>query len=341
MDFFSRIELRKSPVTISYHDKNMLIGSCFAENIGNKFIEYKFQTDLNPFGILYNPESIAMSIRRLLENRRLDSEVLFLHEGLYHSFSHHSSFSDISKENCLHNINERLTISSGNLQKTNHLFITWGTAYVYRLKETGQVIANCHKLPAILFLRERLTVQHIVEQWEKLLTDLLAMNKELTIFFTVSPVRYWQDGVFENQLSKSTLLLAVEQLQKRFPERTVYFPAYELMMDELRDYRFYAEDFFHPSKTAIQYIWERFTDTYMNEQTQQLMKEVNQIKKALNHRPLNQHSESYKQFISQTLLKIDQLNKKMPYICFKNEISNKGYCDNYRFEVYGFKQLPD
>ena len=322
MIFFSHIEIPKSSIKISYHDPVMLFGSCFAENIGNKFIAYKFQTDLNPFGILYNPESIALSIRHLMENKRWESEELILHDGFYHSFSHHSSFSDISKEVCLRKINERLTISAVNLQKTSKLFITWGTAYVYRLKETGQVVANCHKLPAELFIRERLSIPQIVEKWNALLACLFEMNKELTLFFTVSPVRYWQDGVHENQLSKSMLLLAVEQLQARFPERIVYFPAYELMMDELRDYRFYAEDFCHPSDTAIQYIWERITETYMNEQTKQLMIEVDQIKKALNHRPFNQQSESYKQFISQTLLKIEQLSEKMPYICFKNEISN-------------------
>ena len=321
MNFFARIELPQSSIEISYHDLNMLLGSCFAENIGNRFIENKFQTDLNPLGILYNPESIAMSIRRLLENRRWEGEELFRHEGLYHSFGHHSSFSDISKENCLHKINERLSFSAGNIPKTNNLFITFGTAYVYRLKETGQVVSNCHKLPAQLFMRERLTVQQIVEKWRTLLADLFETNKELIIFFTVSPVRYWQDGVHENQLSKSILLLAIEQLQTLFPERTVYFPAYEMMMDELRDYRFYAEDFCHPSNTAIQYIWERFTDTYMNEHTQQLMKEIGRIKKALNHKPLNQQSESYRQFISQTLLKIEQLREKMPYICFENELS--------------------
>ena len=337
MNFFSRIELPKSLIEISYHDLNMLLGSCFAENMGNKFIEHKFQTDLNPFGILYNPESIAMSISRLMENKSWECEELFLHDGLYHSFGHHSSFSDISQEVCLHKINERLSISADNLHKTSKLFITWGTAYVYRLLETGQIVANCHKLPAKLFMRERLSISQIVEKWEALLSILFTMNKELTLFFTVSPVRYWQDGVHENQLSKSILLLAIEQLQMRFPARIVYFPAYELMMDELRDYRFYAEDFCHPSDTAIQYIWERFTDTYMNEQTKQWMTEVDQINKALNHKVLNQQSESYTQFISQTLLKIEQLSEKMPYICFENELSNKRYSGNYRFEESGFE----
>ena len=320
MNFFARIELPKSPVIISYRDRNMLFGSCFAENIGNLFIDTKFQTDLNPFGILYNPESIALSIRRLIDNRKWESDELFLYEGLYHSFGHHSSFSDTSKEACLRKINERLSESACNLQKASRLFITPGTAYVYRLKETGQVVANCHKLPANLFIRERLSIQQIVDEWDELLSCLFEMNQELRVIFTVSPVRYWQDGVHENQLSKSILLLAVEQLQARFPGRTAYFPAYELMMDELRDYRFYAEDFCHPSNTAIRYIWERFAETYMDEQTRQLMKEVSLIQKSLNHRPLNKNNESYKQFITQTLLKIEQLSAKIPYICFAKEV---------------------
>jgi hypothetical protein len=319
MNLFSHIEIPKPLIDISFQDRIMLFGSCFAENLGNRFIENKFQVDVNPFGILYNPESIALSMKRLIDNRIWKSDELFFHEGLYHSFGHHSSFSDISKGGCLQKINERFSLSADNLQQTNRLLITFGTAYGYLLKETGHLIANCHKLPAKLFVRKRLSIQQMVEKWEELLAGLFEINKEIIVCFTVSPVRYWQDGVHENQLSKSILLLAIEQLQTRFPERIVYFPAYELLMDELRDYRFYAEDLFHPSDTAIHYIWERFVDTYMNEQTQQFMKEVNHIQKALTHRPLNTQNESYKQFISQTLLKINLLNEKMPYICFQKE----------------------
>jgi len=318
MRLFSHVELPKSFIDISYHDLIMMFGSCFAENMGKKFIEHKFQVDLNPFGIIYNPESISLSIRRLMENRLFDNNVIFPHEGQFHSFEHHSCFSEISKESCLQKINERFTLSAGNLQKTTKLFVTFGTAYVYRLKETGQVVTNCHKLSANLFVRERLTITQIVTNWEKLLTVLFDRNKKLVLIFTVSPVRYWQDGVHENQVSKSILLLAIEELQARFLNRIIYFPAYELMMDELRDYRFYADDLIHPSDTAIQYIWERFEETYMNEQTRQLMHEVRRISKALNHRPLNPNSESHKQFIAQTLIQIERLNEKMPSICFEN-----------------------
>ena len=320
MNFFSHIEMPKSLIDISYHDLNMIFGSCFAENIGNKFIENKFQVNLNPFGIIYNPESISMSIKRLIDNKEFDGNELFCHEELFHSFDHHSSFSDFSKDTCLQKINERFILSVGYLQKTSRLFVTFGTAYVYRLKETGRVVGNCHKLPAKLFVRERLSIEQIVRNWEALLTMLFEMNKELVLIFTVSPVRYWQDGIHENQLSKSTLLLAIEQLKLRFPDRIEYFPAYELMLDESRDYRFYNEDLFHPSDIAIQYIWERLTDTYMSDRTRNLMKEINQVKKRLNHRPANPQNSTYKRFVSQTLLKMEQINTKMPYICFQNEI---------------------
>ena len=320
MVFFSHIELPKSLVDISHQDFNMFLGSCFAENIGNKFIEHKFQVDLNPFGVLYNPESIYLSIKRLIENNPVGDEELFFHEGLHHSFSHHSSFSGTSKEACLQKINKQIALSVNNLKKTNRLFITFGTAYAYRLAETEQVVANCHKLPAKFFTRKRLSIQQIVESWEKLLADLFTINKELKLIFSVSPVRYWQDGVHENQLSKSILLLAIEELQMRFPDEIVYFPAYELMLDELRDYRFYADDLFHLSEMAIQFIWERLVDTCMNEQTKQLIKEISKIRKSLYHKTFNYNNESYKQFISQTLLKTELLSAKTPYLCFKNEI---------------------
>ena len=320
MIFFSHIEWPKSSIDISYQDFNLFIGSCFAENIGQQFIEHKFQVDLNPFGVVYNPESIALSIMRLMENNPVSDEELFFHESLYHSFSHHSSFSAPSKEACLQKINERIALSVANLKKTNRLFVTFGTAYGYRFAETGQVVSNCHKLPAHLFIRNRLSIKQIVERWEVLLAGLFAMNKGLKLILSVSPVRYWQDGVHENQLSKSILLLAIEELRLRFPDEIVYFPAYELMLDELRDYRFYAGDLFHLSDMAIQFIWERLVDTCMNEPTKQLMKEISKIQKSLKHKQLNNRNESYKQFISQTLLKIEQLNAKMPYLCFENEI---------------------
>ena len=180
-------------------------------------------------------------------------------------------------------------------------------------------MANCHKLPEKYFERARLSVEEIVSLWEPLIAKLQKKHPSLQWLFTVSPIRHWRDGAHENQLSKATLHLAVEALQERFPVQTAYFPAYELMMDELRDYRFYADDMCHPSLTAIQYIWERFVEVCMDEPARCLLKEAEEIRKALDHRPFNPQSEAYRRFLTQTLLKIDRFNEKMPYLCFKQE----------------------
>ncbi|MDR2919487.1 MAG: GSCFA domain-containing protein [Tannerella sp.] len=320
MDFFTYLKAPKSSIDISHQDYLILFGSCFAESIGNRLAEHKFQVDINPFGVLYNPKSILTSIRSLLTPLNKTKDDLFYHEGLFHSFSHHSSFSDISETACLTNINSRIKASADNLNKATRLLITFGTAFVYNLKKTGEVVANCHKLPAGNFEHRSLSVTEIVNEWHQLLSVLFERNKKLKIIFTVSPIRYWKDGAHENQLSKATLLLAINELQKQYPEQISYFPAYELMMDELRDYRFYAEDMFHPSETAIQYIWEYFSHTYMNQPTQQLTKEIENILRLINHKPFNPQSESYKQFVTQTLLKIEQFNRNRPYLCFKKEV---------------------
>ena len=298
-----------------------MLGSCFAENIGKKLEENKFKTDLNPFGTLYNPSSIAEAIRMLLYPERFTGDDLFRHEGVYHSFSHHGRFSSPSETECLENINGRLFSSAEIIRKARRMIITLGTAWVYRLRSTGKIVSNCHKLPEKMFDRQMLSVDEITTEWKSLLLSLWEQNPELKILFTVSPIRHWKDGAHGNQLSKATLLLAVEQLQKDFPEQTAYFPAYEIMMDELRDYRFYADDMLHPSLQAVEYIWERFTETMLSRETQAILKEWKDIQKAINHKPFQPKSEAYKHFISQTLLKMERLNEKFPYFDMTNEIA--------------------
>ena len=226
MELYTRILLPKARFSFSYEDRVVMMGSCFAENIGRKLEENKFSVDINPFGTLYNPASGD----------------LFQHEGIYHSFTHHSRFSAPSEEECLGHINSRLSESSDFLRKATRLVITLGTAFVYRLKSDGRIVSNCHKLPEKMFDRQRLSTQEIVEDWKPLLLALWEQNPALKILFTVSPIRHWKDGAHENQLSKATLLLATDALQKDYPDRIAYFPAYEILMDELRDYRFYADD---------------------------------------------------------------------------------------------------
>jgi len=312
MEFYTRINIPKSSFLLSYTDSIVMIGSCFAENIGKLLQENKFNTDLNPFGILYNPGSIAKAIHMLVQPDLFTSKELVHNEGTYHSFMHHSRFSSVSQEDILDTINNRLILSSEKLLQADRLIITFGTAYVYRLKSNGKIVANCHKLPDKLFSRERLTTEEIVNEWKDLLLHLWEHNPKIKILFTVSPIRHWKDGAHNNQLSKATLLLAIDNLQKEFADRVEYFPAYEILMDELRDYRFYAEDMCHPSSQAVGYIWQRFIENYFSSETLILFNEWNEILKAINHKPFQAESESYKQFIRQTLLKMDQINRKMP-----------------------------
>lgn len=322
MNFRTSISIRRpsAQAGISYRDAVMLLGSCFAEHIGKRLTDGKFHVEVNPFGILYNPASTAEAVRRLLQPEAWCEKDLFFHEGLFHSWAHHSRFSAVSSAESLRKINERLCAAAEHLRQTDWLLVTFGTAYVYRLKETGQVVANCHKLPDKLFVRERLSVSQIAETWEEVLASLWRLRPAMKVLFSVSPIRHRKDGAHENQLSKSVLLLAIEQLQARYPQQVLYFPAYELMMDELRDYRFYAEDMIHPSETAVQYIWERFAETWLDAAARDTLEQVTEIQRALNHRPLNPQSESYKQFLSQTLLNVERLCAKNPYLCLENEV---------------------
>jgi len=320
MELYTRISLPSPSFSFSHRNKVILLGSCFVENIGYQLEKNKFEVDINPFGTLYNPASISLSLRMLMQPERFTGKDLFTHEESYHSFTHHSRFSSFSEEECLTNINNRLEASSEYLRKATRLVITFGTSYVYRLKSDGKVVANCHKLPEKMFTREMLSVDQIVSEWRLLLLSLWEHNPKLKALFTVSPIRHWKDGARGNQISKAILLVAIDRLQKEFPDQTDYFPAYEIMMDELRDYRFYAEDMIHPSSQAIDYIWERFAENNISEDSRSILKEWNEIQKAINHKPFQPESEGYKQFIMQTLLKVELLSQKMPSFDVSKEI---------------------
>lgn len=325
--FRTQIPVAPHPKRISYHSPIMFIGSCFSEYIGNKVAEARFPVDNNPFGIIYNPLSVKLVLDRLMENRPYKQQELFHYEGIWSSFDHHSRFSDIDDVACLAKINDRVGHSSQFLNKAGFLFITFGTSYVYMKKSDGMVVANCHKLPAAEFIRRRLTVDEIVAEYNTLLEQLFKLNLQLNIVFTVSPVRHWKDGAHENQLSKAILLLAIDQIMKTFPQ-TAYFPSYEIVMDDLRDYRFYEEDMLHPNKVAINYIWNRFKETYMEADTLNLMKEVEKVIQARNHRPFNPKSEPYYKFVSQNLDKIEFLKEQFGIQLSDEEQFFKGALDH-------------
>ncbi len=302
MRFRTEIAIEPSRFRFTHKDRILLMGSCFAENIGNKLSSSGFRVDINPFGVLYNPLSVASGLEDLIRNRKYAANDIFEYKGLYSSFGHHSRFSALTEEACLSNINERMLFSSDFLKKISVLMVTFGTAYVYRLKETEQVVSNCHKLPADRFVHRRLCVNEVVEAWKPLISRLIQINPELKILFTVSPIRHWKDGAHENQLSKSVLLLAIEELCNIAKEKdakavTGYFPSYELLLDDLRDYRYYAEDMLHPSDIAIDYIWEKFSGCYFDQSTWLAVEEYNSIHRDLEHRPYYPESDAYKAFL--------------------------------------------
>ena len=319
MDFYTHVTLPPPVFGFTYEDPILLMGSCFVEHIGAKLEEAKFRIDLNPFGTLYNPASIAQALKRLLHPEPFLPEDLFQANGLYHSFNHHSRFSAETEEACLRIINERLEASARFLRDSKRLIITFGTAWVYRLKDTGEIVANCHKMPEKMFVRSRFSIGEIVGIFNDVLEDLWLYFPDVTVLFTVSPIRHWKDGAHGNQLSKATLLLAIDELTRRYPSQTAYFPAYEIMMDELRDYRFYADDMLHPSEGAIGYIWEQFRHYAFSAETENAFAACEAIAKAIRHRPFNPQSEAYRQFILQTLLKMERLNEKFPFFDFSKE----------------------
>lgn len=291
----------------------MLFGSCFTENIGFVLRDNKFDVNLNPFGILYNPASICQALEFTLSGRTIEQEDVFSNQGAYHSFLFHSSFSDTDASVCADKMNVSLQNLRNNLETYDVLFITFGSAYAYVHNETDRIVSNCHKLPAGEFTRKRLDVDEIVREWIRIIGLLREKNPQLKVVFTVSPIRHWSDGAHENQLSKSVLLLSIDKLQQLL-DAIFYFPSYELLLDDLRDYRFYGEDMVHPNSLALKYIWEKFCATFFETYTIQIMTEWKKIAQAVEHKPFNKQSEEYQHFLKQTLLKLDAFQGKYPYI---------------------------
>ena len=318
MDFRKSVELPIGEAEIRHSDQLLLIGSCFTENMGKIFSANKFRCLINPFGILYNPLSIAEAICQMLAHRQYDENDLLFEHGLWLSLMHHGSFSSLNKDECLDKINSNLKQGADCLQKAKWLIITFGTARVYECKQTGQIVGNCHKLPEKCFSRRLLEVDEILETYNNLFTDLRKVNPDLSVLFTVSPIRHTRDGMHGNQVSKATLLLAIDKLCSRHAF-CHYFPSYEIMLDELRDYRFYDADMVHPSQLAIEYIWECFAKSYFKNQTMGFLKEWESIRRGLEHRPFNPDSEEYLRFRSQILLKMERLKEKYPYLDVLNE----------------------
>ena len=321
MDFRTQTEITPLNPRLCHSDKVLVMGSCFAEHIGERLARMKFCTLANPYGVLYNPLSIVTGLERLIERRPFELEELHeFPDGGWNTWLHHSQYSKPDKEEALQHINTRFAEAADRLAEADVLILTLGTAWVYRLAETGKVVGNCHKVADRQFERERLTAQEIVAELSRILCRTFEINPKLRVLFTVSPVRHLKDGLHGNQLSKATLLLAVDELCRTMPERCYYFPAYEIVVDELRDYRFYADDMAHPSTQAIHYVWECFVEHCIDDEAQRFMSQWEKIARAMEHRPFQPDSEQYKRFMEQTRDKILALKERHPYLEVKEEV---------------------
>ena len=317
MKFRTEVELPEFKKKMGYRHPSLMIGSCFAENIGDFLQERCLPIMVNPFGILYNPFSIANCLELLMTQKVFTEQDLFFSGGLYHSFSHHSRFSGSDSSLVLEQINSRSAEALNCLINASHLFITFGTSWVFQHKQSGRVVSNCHKLPAATFNHKRLTVDQITEIWTPVIEQLRIVNPKLQLVFTVSPIRHLKDGAHENQLSKSALLLAIESLISNYGnELIIYFPSYEIILDELRDYRFYATDMTHLSETATAFIREKFSETILDDETHSIINETDKLISAINHKPFNPQDSGYLSFLESQSGKLEQLQNKYPFVDF-------------------------
>lgn len=319
MDAFRTILPKQSfPCNIHHHHRLLCMGSCFAEHIGARLLQFKFPVLLNPFGILYNPYSIAKSLQLLLAGHSFTEADVFEYRGRWNSFLHHGRFSAFSKEALLMTLNESAEELRKTLRALDRLLLTFGTAHVFVYKPSGEVVANCHKLPGSSFDRRRLSLSEMLEPFEKLLDQLKSENPSLEVVLTVSPVRHIRDGLVENQRSKASLLLTCEALATRY-DFVHYFPAYELVLDDLRDYRFYKQDMIHPSEQAIEYVWEYFAESFFSATTAQILGQIQKVHKALQHEALFPEAPDFRAFIQQQLQKLDALEQQYPYLNWQDE----------------------
>ena len=294
------------------------MGSCFAEHMAQRLEECKIPQLLNPFGILYNPYSIANALQLLMENKTFTQKDLFEHQGLWHSWEHHGHFSQTTANASLAKINRAFAAGRAFLLQSKVLIITLDTAHVFEHKEHKKIVANCHKIPTSHFSRRRLTVSTIQTHLQRAFTAIKSQIPDIQIITTVSPVRHLRDGLLENQRSKATLLLALAGLEEAL-DFVHYFPAYELLMDDLRDYRFYEQDMIHPSSLAVDYIWGHFQNAFFDTITHDLNKQIKKVVTASRHRPFHEHSPQHQAFLKAQLVKIEALQKEYPHLDFSKE----------------------
>jgi len=316
MNFRTEIQIPAGSIKIEHDHNLMTIGSCFAENIAEKFKYYLFNVFENPFGVLYNPVSIYNAIKSAVEEKTFTKDDLIYDKDEWHSFYHHSDFSSHDYSECLNRINTRTAEVKKFLNKCNWVIVSLGTSYVYRHKEKDIIVSNCHKIPVAQFERVFLPAEESENYLTQLAALLKSVNPNVGIVFTVSPVRHIKDGFAENQLSKSSLIVAVHKIVSKI-ENTFYFPAYEIMMDDLRDYRFYGDDLLHPSKMAVEYIWNKFSESGFSKSCLSTLKEIEPYAKGKEHILRNPDSPQGRKFLEDLMSRKTNLKEKHPYIRFE------------------------
>lgn len=325
MKFHFEFDIKKLVEPIHHQQKLFLIGSCFTENIGEKLKKNKFTVLENPHGILFNPVSVAEALTDYIEKTKYTTEDLFYLNEAWHSWKHHSRFSGIRAEDAVNKINASIVEAHSFLKDAECLMITLGSSWIYTLTEEasnakpGSVAANNHKAPASWFYRRLMTNEEVLRVLDNVMHRLFLFNPKLKIIFTISPVRHLREGVIDNNRSKAVLIQTVHHLVNKF-DKLYYFPAYELVIDDLRDYRFFAEDLVHPNYAATNYVWEKFVDACMEERTKNLMKEIHLIHLAHHHKAFNPTSEPHKKFLRTYLEKTKVLQEQYPYLNFGEEL---------------------
>lgn len=314
------IDIKSPPKRISYQDKVLVLGSCFTEHIGGRLQDLKFDVLQNPNGILFDPLSVCTALSSYIKNKQYDEKDLFYLNEVWQSWQHHSRFSGLDKEDVLQNINASQHQAHEFLKQADWLIITFGSAFSYELIENDYAVANCHRAPGQWFRKNLTAIDTIVDRMKSTINDLLAFNPNIKIVFTISPVRHVRDGVVENNRSKARLIEAVHHLVEKH-EHTYYFPAYEIVIDILRDYRFYDIDLVHPNYAATEFVFEKFTSHFIEEESVGMMEEVKKIVTAAKHKPFHPTSKAHISFMEKMLEQAIQFQKKHPFVSFTTEIT--------------------
>lgn len=308
MKFKTTLDAKRSELDISYRDKLFFIGSCFSENIGKELSNHKFKTKINPFGIIYNPISIFKVLKQAISEKEYSEKDIFQHNEIWKCFDFHSDISDLNSEKLLENINSKIQNTNQFLKETNTLFITFGTAWVYK-NSKDQIVANCHKIPQKSFNKELLDTNEIVDSFNAFYALLNKFNPNISLVLTISPVRHIRDGIIENNQSKAALISAAHKIVNQY-ENTHYFPAYEYVIDDLRDYRFFKEDLVHPNQMALQYVLSKFETTYFEESTLLQKRSIEKVLKSLQHKVMFEETEAHQKFITNLITQIKNLEKE-------------------------------